>query len=668
LWSENPSLSALEIKNQLLDQGDPVLNLGGNTTVSGRRLNVNTPLNCIPGSPELKILKPRDQFVLLTGNDVIVNAQVTDCGLSIPNIEVTATPGNGDAPFTLFDDGQEIDNSAGDTIYSGTWQLQNPDETATLTVNAAPLGLSETITGEVLENPYRLDPEHPFEWIDATSGVRLGISDVDDGTETITIGFDFEFYGVLYSQVNIDSNGYLAFVNSFSEYINTSIPNVLQPNGFIAPYWDDLFPGRSQTGNIYTLLEGTAPNRSLTIAWIDIPFFDTTASDNPVTFEVTLYEGSNDIIFQYGNAFLADSATIGIEHQTGEFGFQYLFNGENEGQPIQINQEQAIRFFTGSDSSPDIVPPSVPQDLALDNVTANVVSFSWTPSTDAQGTVVRYHILRDGNEIGTSSVASFTDDTVVADTAYVYNVTAEDDSGNVSEFSADLDVVTPVLSESPDLIAGYPFEEGSGPDILDVSGNGNNGRRRGGTSRNPAGIIGEAIEFNGSNSYIDLGTLDITTPTMSIALWFKPDDFGTNDARLISKATGTRASAHYWMVSTIRSSGQIKLRFRLKTNNGGTSTLIGSAALTAGDWTHVTATYDGTTMKLFQNGIEVGSLAKTGTIATSTSVAARIGANPGNTRYFDGLIDDVRIYGEALDIATIEDVIQGNLPLIDEGI
>ncbi len=652
----------------MLDQGDPVLNLGGNTTVSGRRLNVNTPLNCIPGSPELKILKPRDQFVLLTGNDVIVNAQVTDCGLSIPNIEVTATPGNGDAPFTLFDDGQEIDNSAGDTIYSGTWQLQNPDETATLTVNAAPLGLSETITGEVLENPYRLDPEHPFEWIDATSGVRLGISDVDDGTETITIGFDFEFYGVLYSQVNIDSNGYLAFVNSFSEYINTSIPNVLQPNGFIAPYWDDLFPGRSQTGNIYTLLEGTAPNRSLTIAWIDIPFFDTTASDNPVTFEVTLYEGSNDIIFQYGNAFLADSATIGIEHQTGEFGFQYLFNGENEGQPIQINQEQAIRFFTGSDSSPDIVPPSVPQDLALDNVTANVVSFSWTPSTDAQGTVVRYHILRDGNEIGTSSVASFTDDTVVADTAYVYNVTAEDDSGNVSEFSADLDVVTPVLSESPDLIAGYPFEEGSGPDILDVSGNGNNGRRRGGTSRNPAGIIGEAIEFNGSNSYIDLGTLDITTPTMSIALWFKPDDFGTNDARLISKATGTRASAHYWMVSTIRSSGQIKLRFRLKTNNGGTSTLIGSAALTAGDWTHVTATYDGTTMKLFQNGIEVGSLAKTGTIATSTSVAARIGANPGNTRYFDGLIDDVRIYGEALDIATIEDVIQGNLPLIDEGI
>jgi hypothetical protein len=68
-------------------------------------------------------------------------------------------------------------------------------------------------------------------------------------------------------------------------------------------------------------------------------------------------------------------------------------------------------------------------------------------------------------------------------------------------------------------------------------------------------------------------------------------------------------------------------------------------------------------MKLFQNGVQVGILAKTGAIATSASVETRIGANPGNTRYFDGLIDDVRIYGEALDFTTIQDIVQGNLPL-----
>jgi hypothetical protein len=152
---------------------------------------------------------------------------------------------------------------------------------------------------------------------------------------------------------------------------------------------------------------------------------------------------------------------------------------------------------------------------------------------------------------------------------------------------------------------------------------------------------------------------------MSIALWFKPDDFGTSDARLISKANGTAGSAHYWMISTFSQSGQSRLRFRLKTENGGTSTLKGNAALIPNVWTHVTATYDGVHMKLFQNSIEVGSLAKTGAISTSSSIEAWIGANPSNNKFFDGLIDDVRIYGEALDSATIQNILTGSILLVN---
>jgi hypothetical protein len=189
------------------------------------------------------------------------------------------------------------------------------------------------------------------------------------------------------------------------------------------------------------------------------------------------------------------------------------------------------------------------------------------PSTDNQGTVALYHIMRDSSEIDTSTVASYTDNTVAADTAYVYNVTAEDNSGNESTISADLNVDTTVPS-GPALLVGYPFEEGLGQTVLDLSGNGNNGTLGGNATRNLTGQPGESIEFSGSTSHINLGAIDITTPTMSIVLWFNPDDFGTHDARLISKANGTSSSAHYWMVSTIRSSGQRKLRFRLKTDNG----------------------------------------------------------------------------------------------------
>ena len=317
----------------------------------------------------------------------------------------------------------------------------------------------------------------------------------------------------------------------------------------------------------------------------------------------------------------------------------------------------------------DITPPTIPTGLTLNNATASSVSISWTASTDTQGTVSLYHILRDGSEIGTSAIASYTDNTVASETTYTYTVTAEDNSTNESTASDDLSVDTPTIptTSGPQLIAGYPFEEGTGPTILDLSGNGNNGTLTGGATRNLGGETGEAIEFNGTDSSINLGAMNITTPTMSIALWFKPDDFGISDARLISKANGTSGSAHYWMISTISQSGQSRLRFRLKTENGGTSTLIGNAALIPGVWTHVTATYDGVNMKLFQNSIEVGSLAKTGAISTSPSIEAWIGANPSNNKFFDGLIDDVRLYGEALDGAVIQELVAGNLPLIDGG-
>jgi hypothetical protein len=49
---------------------------------------------------------------------------------------------------------------------------------------------------------------------------------------------------------------------------------------------------------------------------------------------------------------------------------------------------------------------------------AGSVSFSWTASTDTQGTVDLYHIMRDGSEIATSVTASYTDITAVGDTAY----------------------------------------------------------------------------------------------------------------------------------------------------------------------------------------------------------------------------------------------------------
>ena len=62
-----------------------------------------------------------------------------------------------------------------------------------------------------------------------------------------------------------------------------------------------------------------------------------------------------------------------------------------------------------------------------------------------------------------------------------------------------------------------------------------------------------------------------------------------------------------------------------------------------GEWYHVAGTHDGTTMRLYVDGVEIGSRAVSGTVATGTGVQI----NSGNER-FDGLLDDVRVYDRAL--------------------
>jgi subtilase family serine protease len=212
----------------------------------------------------------------------------------------------------------------------------------------------------------------------------------------------------------------------------------------------------------------------------------------------------------------------------------------------------------------------------------------------------------------------------------------------------------------PTLFAHWNFDEITGATAVDTSGNGHDGTIHGATHR--SGKIGtNALYFDGINDHVDLGTLDVpaATSAFSIALWFKADDFGTADARLISKATNTAGSKHYWMLSTIRDGDHTRLRFRLRTYIGATTTLIADAGyLIPGQWIHAVGTYDGTAMRLYQDGVQVGIVPKTGTVRVYRKAYVRIGDNPIGDRFFHGLIDDIRLYTRALNPDDIASLIQ----------
>jgi hypothetical protein len=80
---------------------------------------------------------------------------------------------------------------------------------------------------------------------------------------------------------------------------------------------------------------------------------------------------------------------------------------------------------------------------------------------------------------------------------------------------------------------------------------------------------------------------------------------------------------------------------------------IGTAALPLNAWTHLAATYDGTTLRLYVNGTQVGSRSVAGSIVTTTG-ALRIGGNTVWGEWFKGRLDEVRIYNRPLSQSEIQ--------------
>src|SRR5262249_18149777 len=80
---------------------------------------------------------------------------------------------------------------------------------------------------------------------------------------------------------------------------------------------------------------------------------------------------------------------------------------------------------------------------------------------------------------------------------------------------------------------------------------------------------------------------------------------------------------------------------------------VGPNSLTANTWAHLAETYDGATMRLYVNGVQVASRAQTGAIATSTN-PLQIGGDSLYGQYFAGRIDEVRIYNRALSAVEIQ--------------
>ena len=80
---------------------------------------------------------------------------------------------------------------------------------------------------------------------------------------------------------------------------------------------------------------------------------------------------------------------------------------------------------------------------------------------------------------------------------------------------------------------------------------------------------------------------------------------------------------------------------------------IGTAALPLNTWTHLAVTFGAGTLRLYVNGVQVGTQVVSGSLVTSANPLT-IGGNGVWSEWFAGLIDEVRIYNRALTQAEIQ--------------
>jgi hypothetical protein len=224
-----------------------------------------------------------------------------------------------------------------------------------------------------------------------------------------------------------------------------------------------------------------------------------------------------------------------------------------------------------------------------------------------------------------------TGDTVIR--MYYGNVSATDSSNLANVYGSGI-------------VGFWPFSEGAGATTYDRSGNANNGTLFSAPIWTTSGRFGNALSFDGSNDYMDtVSNTGISgASARTVELWAKMNSnpafgvaypmvyFGGYSTSLLFTAAVTRADHKFFFC-------------------GYSNDLVGTAVLSLSTWYHFVLTYDGTTVRMYVNGVPDNSEAKT---LNTTNSIVRIGYPPaGDWSYYNGLIDEVRIYSRVLTVDEI---------------
>src|SRR3989339_2094934 len=350
------------------------------------------------------------------------------------------------------------------------------------------------------------------------------------------------------------------------------------------------------------------------------------------------------------------SETMTVSNLNGNTQYYFAIKAVDEG-----GKQSGIRnVISGTTPTPpaDAVAPAQ-ITLSAGSATQTAITLSWTAVGDdgTTGTANSYDIRYSNTQITDANWGSATPITgepapkvnggaetmvingLTENKQYYFTINAGDEIPNMGPLS---NIASARTLSQAGTVAEWHLDDGSGSSAADSSGNSNTGTLTG----SPAWVTGKTntgLQFDGLNTYVsvtDSNSLDLTTG-ISIEAWVKCGDISQDGStrRVLDKGA-------YLLGASDKS--------YFKIFKGGVASSVENTWTSAdvNVWHHLVGTYDGTAVKLYQDGVLVNQTATTGNIDTNTSVL-NIGRQSSGAGRFIGIIDEVKIYNRALTLAEV---------------
>jgi hypothetical protein len=287
-------------------------------------------------------------------------------------------------------------------------------------------------------------------------------------------------------------------------------------------------------------------------------------------------------------------------------------------------------------------PPAAPTNLVVNQTEDQKVELTWQDNSDNEdGFIVERSengsVFSHLDSLGVNT-NSYQDSTVVPGNYYQYRLFAFNASLNSDTLFTD----SLYILYKPNLVAHWELDNSP----TDASGNNIHGTINGNPQYVNSAIVGShAIEFNGVDQYIDFGNptqLPSGRSPRTMSAWLKTNDVSNSN----------RFAVAYGMAAV--NSAMVLGQSGTQLIGGGYGDAINvNGFWEIGTWHHIVLTYDGDTAKLYADGNMLTSSYMNWSLVLDK---VYVGRQVNDLKYWNGYVDDVRIYNKVLSDAEILDL------------